>query len=271
MKGAANTGANFSLSENHTPAWLNITSDPPVGEADHSSLSSYPSAMSTAVPTRAPRTDFPTSSPVSTPLTTEQQQFLESESYVASTDTEIVLGTLRLYGTFYLLCFFIFCLVRKYKPKWYNLRGWVKELQCDLAVQPDRYVGWIDWTWKVYQVTDEELLDQCGMDCLCFLRSLRLGCKLSAFGCLNAIWLLPLYVTAKETEETENLTDIFVIARYGKLVCWFVCVFVCSFVLLELLVVHASLPEKWERLLTEDPIRSLPGFFHLKCRQFTQR
>jgi Late exocytosis, associated with Golgi transport len=176
----------------------------PDGQARiESTKTKFPNPVVTLAPTIAPSASF---SPTTTPL-------------VTNSDSMLIKETLSLYGSFYVVCFVLFCLLRKHVPRLYNIRSWVPELKCDLAVQSldcdneGFLASYVSWTWKVYQVSDDDLLKQCGMDALCFIRCLRLGWKLSCFGVFNSFWLIPLFVTAKSTSETEYLTDKFVVSR----------------------------------------------------------
>ncbi len=65
--------------------------------------------------------------------------------------------------------------------------------------------------------TDDEIMEQCGMDSLCFLRTLEMGAKLCLVGMLNALWLIPLYATADESEETSNIDDAIVASTVANL------------------------------------------------------
>jgi hypothetical protein len=56
-------------------------------------------------------------------------------------------------------------------------------------------------------ITEDEVLNECGMDALCFLRLLRMGYKISCLCALNAIWLMPLYKTAPPSAETDYIND----------------------------------------------------------------
>jgi hypothetical protein len=147
---------------------------------------------------------------------TEEDSFLtlrrldeetDDNNLVTSNDSAIIRETLRVYGSLYVCCFFLYCILRKRYTRLFNVRSWVPELECELA---KREYGFFNWFWKVFDVTDEEIFKDCGMDAMCFLRALRMGRKLSLCGCFNAIWLIPLYMTAKESEETAYLTDIWV-------------------------------------------------------------
>jgi hypothetical protein len=56
-------------------------------------------------------------------------------------------------------------------------------------------------------VTEDELMHECGLDALCFLRILKCGVRISLLGVFNAIWLMPLYAGAGTSSETEIITD----------------------------------------------------------------
>ena len=70
-----------------------------------------------------------------------------------------------------------------------------------------RSTGWLSWILRVQRVSDEELLDQCGMDAVCFIRALQFGRRLCFVGCANAAWLIPLYLLAPDSVETNYLKD----------------------------------------------------------------
>lgn len=130
------------------------------------------------------------------------------ETVSESDDAQIIRETLRVYGSIYLVMFFTFCYVRRRFNKHFNIRTWVPELESDLA-KSCVYSGWFDWTWKVMQVNDTLLLQNIGMDGLCFIRCLRLGAKLSFGGVLNSVWLIPLFLTAENEDGNVIITDKF--------------------------------------------------------------
>jgi hypothetical protein len=138
-----------------------------------------------------------------------------AQSLGSNNDSQIIRQTLRVYGCFYLAIFLAFCYLRQKFPTLFNVRAWVDygNLKCELA-QTQTY-GFISWTWKVFQVNDDQLLQNCGMDALCFLRCLRLGTKLSLVGCLNAIWLIPTFYTANNSTSLES--DKFVLMSVANL------------------------------------------------------
>ena len=140
----------------------------------------------------------------------------DDNALVTSNDSEIIRGTLRLYGSIFLGCLVIYeLLLRKRYPRLFNIRSWVPEHKCKLAMQ--EYDMPFSWIWRVFRVTDEELLDNCNLDTVCFLRALKFGRKLTILGCFNAIWLIPLYRTAKPSEETAYLEDPFVLISISNL------------------------------------------------------
>jgi len=59
----------------------------------------------------------------------------------------------------------------------------------------------------LFTITDDELLQEAGMDALCFLRTLRMGYRLCMLGIFNSLWLFPMYATAKEAGDTADVTD----------------------------------------------------------------
>lgn len=136
-------------------------------------------------------------------LTSNAPRSLEEE-FVPGTDSQVIGSTFRVYGSIFLVLLFCFCVLRKRYPRLYNVRKWAPGVRCDLA---QREYGFLSWMWKVYSTTDDKLLDQCGMDALCFLRILRFGFKISCMGIFNSFWLIPMYVTARTADETANVQD----------------------------------------------------------------
>ena len=134
------------------------------------------------------------------------------DSFLTSNDTDIIVGTVRLYGSLYIFFFIVFCIARKAFPKLFNLHSWVEESKTNLAIRQSQAYGLISWCWKVFQIENDNdvLLESIGLDGLCFLRVLRLGFKLSLCGALNGLYLIPLFLTASDSNDTYYLEDIFV-------------------------------------------------------------
>lgn len=144
------------------------------------------------------------------PFITLQQRILQTNntsdnSLTSSTDSEIVRNTLRIYGTLYAVCMILYTFLRRRYPKLFNVRGWAHGNSSKLAASLQ--YSWCNWLWKVFSVEEHELMEECGMDAVCFLRALQFGRQLCALGILNALWLIPLYGTAPESSETDYLKD----------------------------------------------------------------
>jgi Late exocytosis, associated with Golgi transport/Cytosolic domain of 10TM putative phosphate transporter len=80
-------------------------------------------------------------------------------------------------------------------------------LQTPLA---DDQFKFFSWLWELYNITEDEYMDHCGLDALCFLRVFVWGYRICVLGSLNAIWLMPLYFTAEESSETASITSTIV-------------------------------------------------------------
>lgn len=125
---------------------------------------------------------------------------------VTNNDSELIRETLRLFGSMFLCTLLVYELfLRKRYQRLYNIRSWVEDHKCKLAMK--EYSVPFSWMWQVFQISDEDLMKHCGLDALCFLRALRFGRKLTIMGCFNAIWLIPMYYTAGDSEETAYLED----------------------------------------------------------------
>jgi hypothetical protein len=121
-----------------------------------------------------------------------------------SNDSAILRNTFLVYGSTLLAVFFLFCWIRLKFPRPFNTRNWVPEIQTPIA--RDQF-GFFSWMWQLNTIMEDEFLQECGMDALCFIRLLRMGFKVACAACFNAFWLMPLYATAPTSEETQSITD----------------------------------------------------------------
>jgi hypothetical protein len=116
-------------------------------------------------------------------------------------DINILLKTLVLYGGVFLVALLIFYLFRHLRYKIYKGPNNVSSIsEGDDGIVK---VSLPTLIHKLFSVTDEEMMNECGLDALCLLRVLKFGVKLAVVGIINAVWLLFLYKTA----ETENATN----------------------------------------------------------------
>lgn len=100
---------------------------------------------------------------------------LDSGTIDQTTDSDVLRDTFKLYGSA-LLCFvFLFCWLRRQFPRIYNIRKWVDDSKTYLA---DDQHGFFSWMWRVYEVTEDEMMDEFGMDALCFIRLIDMGLRL---------------------------------------------------------------------------------------------
>ena len=128
----------------------------------------------------------------------------EEDEFIPGTDAQVIKDTFRVYGTLYVVMMVAFCILRKRYPRYYNVRSWAPGLDCELC---HTQFGFLSWMWKVYRIPDTAILEQCGLDALCFLRVLQFGFKISCVGIFNSVWLIPMYATASSAEETQDIQD----------------------------------------------------------------
>ena len=90
-------------------------------------------------------------------------------------DSEVLRDSIMIYGGLLLGIITIFSWLRLRFPQVYNVRNYVDELKTHLAEDQFRFFSWM---WGVYMVTDDELMEECGMDAACFVRLIRMGYRL---------------------------------------------------------------------------------------------
>ena len=133
-----------------------------------------------------------------------QSQLSDTYLAIAGADSEELKVTFSVYGSILLVSFLLFCWVRLQFPRAYTVRSWAENIKSPLAT--DQF-GFFSWTWNTILIDDDSFLEECGMDALCFARALLVGFKLSCLGMFNAIWLMPLYYLAEESDETDYIDD----------------------------------------------------------------
>ena len=122
-------------------------------------------------------------------------------------DSKVLRATFVVYGSVLLAVFVLFCYVRRKFPRPYNLRTWIEDRKTPIATNQH---GFFSWMWQLNAVTEDEILSECGLDALCFLRLLRMGYHIALVSCVNALWLMPLYATAETDAVTATITDCIV-------------------------------------------------------------
>lgn len=133
----------------------------------------------------------------------QQQLEDEEEGTSATSKTDLLLSTLQIYVPIWAVGFVLYCLLRKWIPRTYAVRQWVESIKTPLA---NNQFGYLSWIWQVYSFPSDQLLEEVGLDALCFLRLINMGFRLSVVGCLNSVWLIPVYCTAKNS--IQDVSDL---------------------------------------------------------------
>lgn len=112
------------------------------------------------------------------------------------TDSEVLRTTFLIYGPILTVNILAFCFMRLRYPRAFTVRKWSKDPELKSPLAQDQY-GFFSWIWKLNsEISEDEIMEHCGLDALCFLRALSMGFKLSLMGVFNCAWLMPLYKTA---------------------------------------------------------------------------
>jgi hypothetical protein len=125
----------------------------------------------------------------------------EGEEEITDEDNDLR-NTLRIYGSIFLLLLLLASLCRKKFPRAYAIRSWVERYKTPLAY--DSY-GFLSWIWKLFSLSDSEMMEECGMDAICFIRVLEFGMKVAAVGVINAIWLVIVYRTEPDGGDQKSV------------------------------------------------------------------
>jgi hypothetical protein len=120
---------------------------------------------------------------------------LETDDPTEFNDSEKLRSTFQVYGSLFVVLFLIYCTLRKVYPKAFTIRNWAEGHKTWIA--EDQY-GYFSWLWHVLSVDDDTFLEECNMDHLCLVRIFDFGFRMSLFGMLNALWLMPLYYFSSE-------------------------------------------------------------------------
>lgn len=110
-------------------------------------------------------------------------------------DDRVLLWTIQVYGGFFLVCVLLFCYLRP-RLEMYNVR------KKDDAEENEGQVPLSTFFRIAFALSDEEMLNWCGLDALGFLRVIKFGLKLAAVGTFNSIWLIYLYYTTNDTHRS---------------------------------------------------------------------
>jgi Late exocytosis, associated with Golgi transport/Cytosolic domain of 10TM putative phosphate transporter len=124
-------------------------------------------------------------------------------------DGKVLQSTFSVYGSIMLIALLLFCYLRRRFPRPFQVRDWVEEHKTYLA---SNQYGWFSWIWEHNHISEDEILRECGLDSLCFLRLLIMGFKVASFCAVQSIWLIPLYRYARSRDDPGFIDD-----RVGQL------------------------------------------------------
>lgn len=128
----------------------------------------------------------------------------EEPAPVSPKDSQVLGISLAIYGSIFVVLWFLFCWLRLKYVKIYSIRGYVKDIKCKLATNQ---FGFFSWIWEVYDVNEKQIMDQCGFDSLCLVRILKWAVKVAVVGAVNALWLIPVYGSSEVSEQTAHISD----------------------------------------------------------------
>ena len=131
----------------------------------------------------------------------DQQRFLEDSGGLEFEDLsdtpmhEVLITSLRVYGSVFAGLFVAFVIGRHFFPKAFLV---LRESEEEATELSRRTFGSISFLWKIFGVTDEEIFDQCGMDAIVFIRTLRFAMRVAAMGVFNGFYLFPVCKCASQ-------------------------------------------------------------------------
>lgn len=120
--------------------------------------------------------------------------------------TALIASTFKYFGSIFGGCFLLFLILRARFPSVYTFNSVRNGSNNQLALERH---GHVEWIWKIFKYTDDEIFQNCGMSAMIYLRFLRLGFKLAAWGVFNSIYLIPInvYGCQDKTDECKTLVD----------------------------------------------------------------
>lgn len=110
------------------------------------------------------------------------------EELAKQTTSEVVVYSFKIFGSMFAGVFILFLFLRTKFPLVYTYNTVVPEQRTPLS---ENAHGWFNWIYKIFQHSDEEIFENCGMTAIIYLRFLRIGVKLSCVGIFNSFFLFP--------------------------------------------------------------------------------
>ncbi|OQR90886.1 hypothetical protein THRCLA_09167, partial [Thraustotheca clavata] len=120
------------------------------------------------------------------------------------TSSATVLTSMKIYFSILLCGIVLFEYFRKFNPLMFSTRH--RNASYATNFSGAKY-GFLGWVLPVITVSDDEIIEHCGLDALVLLRFIRLGRKLSSCGILLSVILFPVYSTANWTSSNLDILD----------------------------------------------------------------
>ena len=95
-----------------------------------------------------------------------------------------------------------------YRPGGAVVAVWFTRIFPFLTWSPCTVSLTVSWIWMIATIPEDEFMEECGLDALCFIRLLNMGYKICLVGIFNSIWLFPVYATAPaDPDPTKVIND----------------------------------------------------------------
>jgi Late exocytosis, associated with Golgi transport/Cytosolic domain of 10TM putative phosphate transporter len=159
-----------------------------------------------------------------------------STSATSSNEGQVLKDTFAVYGSVLVFAFLLFCWARLKYPDAYNIRkqdyknsdennsindnhtDWRRFSATSPAIPrlaEDQH-GFFAWVWKIFQIKDDDFVEENGLDAVCMVRICAMGFRFTMTGVFVSIWLLPIYSTAGGTFDNPSAEDKLVYITTGN-------------------------------------------------------
>lgn len=149
-----------------------------------SSIASASAASSSFVDHHADGITDPSIVTMSLSRRLEDSGGLEFEDLSETPMHEVILTSLKVYGSVFAVLFVIFLLGRRYYPKAFLV---LRDSEEDATELSRNTFGPVSWMWKVFGIGDEEIFEECGMDAVSIYCVVAVSCNP---GCAFTILIL---------------------------------------------------------------------------------
>lgn len=96
------------------------------------------------------------------------------EELAKQTTSEVIASSFKIFGSVFAGIFVLFLFLRVKFPLVYTYNHVTPEYKTPLSANTH---GFFKWMYKIFQHTDDEIFENCGMTAIVYLRFLRIGVK----------------------------------------------------------------------------------------------